>query len=193
MTSVRNIWRASARTRDNQCPLTYRYLFEHMGQPQFEGAAFENVMRYMDGNVSTGTVDIDGRPVYVVYRSDLGELSVVQNELDRLYRKQTPTSADIRFDWERWRHYLTFDNQNVKLRKAFLTDAWLDIDYGVFWTWQRVHVQDIVTNIRKTVEFMDTPDYERRKHLTRTPGRVNMEYMVGELKSRMEQKGLLKG
>lgn len=190
--SPTHIWRMSTRSKNEQVKITERFLFEFMEGPLFTGDHRDKVLATMHTTLETGVVTVDGRPIYVAYNRLQYDLAGVEDMLNRLYLNQFGTSAFTRFDWANWSQWLTLEKQNTKRRQAYMTDAWLDLDYGLFWTWEKINVKDIIKNIQKSIEFAEMPDHERRKHLTREPGRVNMEHLLGDLKSRMEHKGLLK-
>ena len=185
---LRQIWPMSARNKNNQVKITERYLFEDL--PQIEGGrnpVLIKVFRAMEENLETGEITIDGRPVYVAYNANCFDLPGAGQAIYNVYTGAQRTQVPTRFDWSHWSKYLTMAKQLTKLKSEYMTDAWLEHEYGVFWTWQKINIKDIALNIRKYLEFVDLPEDQRRSQLTRVPGRVTLDMALGGLKSHLER------
>ncbi len=185
----RLIQRLSARSKNNQVRLTERYSTDYMGASEFEGSAFAQTLREMQGKIDTAVIEIDGRPIYAAWNRNHYDLAGVTLVLNNLYYGKFRTPEPTYFDWDRWQKYMAMSKQQTKLRAEYMTDAWFDIQNGLFWTWQKINLKDIALNIDKSVEWMNmSREQQRAKTITR-PDKVVFDQVFGDLRSQLIKTG----
>jgi hypothetical protein len=161
----------SSRSKNNQVKLSERYYVDYMGASQFETGSMGRSIRAMNGNAEIGEFVIDGIKVYACWNKDHYNAAGVQEVLTGLYNGLFWVQERIDFTARHYQQQKALEKNRTALRKEYPTNAWFDIEGGLFWTWEKINIKDIPLNIVKSVAWMDmTPEQQRE---AANPGRIH--------------------
>lgn len=141
----RFVQRLRMRNKDNQVPFEERFEFDFMASPEFHGEWINQRLRELEVFGEVGEVMVDGVFVLVLYHSNRMTLKDVEVTLNAVYHGDHLT-----------RERTNFNRDYRRLRKEFRwCNAWLEIENGLFWTWERVNIRDVLKNITRSVRRLE--------------------------------------
>lgn len=157
MRPVRNIQRLNWNgSRDNQVRFGDRFSCQYMGSTEFEVGAMGQRLRELDKASEIHEFKLDKLTVRVLFNPVYFDKLGVERVITKVYRDEYRLQERSEFtprDFER----------RAQHRKDWgdYTQAWFEIDYGIFWTCEKMGMRDVQLNIRRSVAFMDLAREER--------------------------------
>lgn len=156
------IQRMSARSKNNQVKLSERYWMDCMGATEFESGFMGRAIRAMNGNCDIGQFEIDGIKIYACWNKDNYDTAGVEMALSQLYFGQIRTQEFVGFEAKKYHEQKQLEKQRTLLRREYPINAWFEITHGLFWTWEKINIKDILLNLAKSVAWMNmTPEQQR--------------------------------
>ena len=147
--------------KDNQVRFSQRFHSEYMGRSEFEGVDFSKRLREMHQEMRVGCVSVDGCDTYIAYSPKyFANHEEVEAYLSDIYHERLRAFEFTRFNREYRRETIELKKEYGKKENKLKTmptrtNAWFDIEVGLFWTMEKININDLRLNIRKSVEYMD--------------------------------------
>lgn len=148
-------------SKDNQVRFGERFLGDYMGGSEFERGYMAARLRELHEDIRLAVVKVADRTVYVAYHpKHFANDEEVRLYIEDLYYQRISVKEHTDFKAEYVDETLALQreykkSENKLKRKPARTNAWFDIERGVFWTLEKINLKDIPLNIRKSVEYMD--------------------------------------
>lgn len=146
------IQRMTMVSRDCNIRFGKRFLNHYMGAVEFEHSEQAQRIRELHARNSVGCIMIDGCDIFVMYSPDRMTLEQVKKELSDLYWGKTRTKETTNFNRE---FRLRRKRSGLPASPHEDTNAWFDIENGVFWTWEKININEVRKNIAASVRYMD--------------------------------------
>lgn len=181
----RLIQQMTSRSKNNQVRLSERYHFEYMGASEFEGTVLSQTVRSMNGNCELGTFNIDGIQIYACWDNRVYDAVGVELVLQQIYFQQIRLVEPVKFNARTYQQYKALEKQRQKLRAEYIPNAWIDIQNGLFWTWEKINIKDIPLNIAKSVAWMDLTPEQRRAAQQSAHVKPTLGAQMGDLRERL--------
>ncbi|QVD49322.1 hypothetical protein LUCX_252 [Xanthomonas phage vB_XciM_LucasX] len=186
------IQRMQARSKNNQVRLGERYSNEYMGASEFERGTMAQTLKSMHGFVDHGQFQVGELTIYAAWDHRNYNSAGVQLVLDGLWNGQFRTKEWLNFSLKKYveqQRAVKEMRLSPMARSADYTDAWFDIDHGLFWTWQKINLKDIVLNIAKSHAWMSLSEGERRAAQFETHGRATLQGALGPIADQLRNRG----
>ena len=185
------IQRLCSRSRDSQARFIERYMIDG-----FECAPgyLSRTLEAMHNNLETAEIDLHGIPIYVAWNPDKYDRDGAALVIDQLWnggllesRQESPTY----FTFGRYQEQRGMEKQRRVARRQYFVNAWIDVEHGLFWTWEKINLKDLASNIAKTVEWLHKTPEERRAENFAGRRKPTLEAQLGPLKDQLIQAGKL--
>ena len=128
-----------AQSRLESIPFEERYRFANDYQEGYRRLQLHTQMRSLVEDSGCCEVMVDGVFMLAIYNPKNYNVSGVQYVLNRLYRGEVQAT-----------HH-TYFNDPCRRNKASEANAWFDLSHGLFWTWQRLQINRVRNNFRRSV------------------------------------------
>lgn len=158
------VQRLTARNKNPFVPLGERYFWDYMGNSYFEHGDAARAIEAMNSHCELGETTIDGIKVYFAFNTEHYTLDGVIDILNRLYQDKIWMEEWSGFNRRHWDRYYPVRNEKRTGNNVY--DAWLEIERGLFWTWQKINVTDLKISFRVHVQYLL---YNRRQRERKLP------------------------
>ena len=156
---LRNVQNLRSRSSNEEVRFSERYEIEYMGSTEFECGYLSQRLRDLAEFGTPGEIMVDGVFMLVLFDSRHFNKQGAEYAIGRVYDGTCRTQDFTGFDQRNRREASSKRKQRdgfARLKgKDLERNAWIDIDHGLFWTWQRINIRGVLRNIRKSVEYMD--------------------------------------
>lgn len=180
----------SSRNRNPQVRFSERY---HLGLgadvTESDYWQLGNAIRAMNGGYDSCKFDLDGTDISAAWLPQFHNETDIQYRLYRLYNLISHSVGVPTFRPHHYRKQRDLEKQRREARSQYLVNAWFDVEYGVFWTWENINLKDLATNFAKSVAWMDLTPEERRAENLRHRGRPTLEAQLGPLREQLLARG----
>lgn len=147
----RLIQRMSMESKNADIKFGDRFNNDYMGANEFERGMMRERLVELSKYNAIGQVLVHGIPTFVLFHPDRYDLAGVEYMLNRLYegayaldlREPIYFSAEHRKQWK-----------DMKVSGATYTNAWFDIEHGLFWTMETINIADVRKNIRQSADYI---------------------------------------
>lgn len=152
--------RLSSATRRPFVPLSVRYHFDYMGNSYFEGGETARTIRNMHDNHGMFEFDLHCWRVIVIFNADHYTMEGAEKIIRDMYVGQIWQEERTNFNAEYLVANLGRDGRIPPNADRDTTNAWLEIERGLFWTVEKCNPADLLQNFKHHVQFLD---YRRRQ------------------------------
>lgn len=185
----------SSRNRKTNVRFTDRYFFDGpASNTEQEHSRLGNAIRSLAEGHQTGIVVVDGIEIYSAWRPDKFDEAGVRYVLDRaLNDRWTLSLPDIGFRPAKFRYQTSLEKQRTEQHRQYLTNAWLETEHGLFWTWEKINLNDLQGLFVKSIEWMNKSIEERREMSLGHLGRPTLASQFGDIRDQLLASSRSKG
>lgn len=148
------VQRMTQNHKNSRMPFNDRFALDYMGNSYFEQGKLVETIRTLAAQPELGLLEfkIDKVRIYVAFNPSNYTAEAAETIIRAIWNR------------EHWMEEHTgFDEKHYNMRKSDRwqeADAWIDIESGLFWTWERINLQDMHRTYQTHVQYLD---YQRTR------------------------------
>jgi hypothetical protein len=188
----RLIQRLSSRSRNAQVKFSERYHFDVLEGDH--GRRVIDALGKMHKNLETTEISLHGIPIYLAWNVDNYDREGAALVLDQLWNRgllEERLEQPTYFCYSRYQEQQGLEKQRRQLKQQYAINAWLDVEHGLFWTWEKIRIEDIAINIAKSMIWLEKTPEERRAENFAGREKPTLAAQLGPLKDQLIQTGKL--
>ena len=142
------VQRMRMKNKDNQVQFEHRFESDFMSHPHFhQGRTCARIVE-LHQSCEVGEVMVDGVLMLTAFNPEKATKHEVEQALNAIYHGDIKTRERTNFNR---------DYRRLPLEQRW-TNSWMEIDTGVFWTWERCNISDIRKNFARTAAVLQNDE-----------------------------------